>query len=48
MERKKGILPFTRVELIQVVLKNTEKQNRQKWEKLQLSQKHSSYYFTVA
>jgi len=37
---KKGIVPFTSVELIQVVLKNIITQNRQKWEtkKLQLCQ----------
>ena len=39
MDRKKGIVPFTSVELFQVVLKYIQKQ-RQKWErkKLQLSQ----------
>jgi len=40
MNRKKGIVPFTSVELIQVILKSIKKRKRQKWErkKLQLSQ----------
>jgi len=40
MNRKKGIIPFASVELIQVVIKNIKKHKRQKWErmKLQLSQ----------
>jgi len=45
MDRKNGIVPFTRVELIQVVLKNIDKQKRQKWEKLQLSQETSKWLF---
>jgi len=31
MDRKKGNVPFTSAEVIQVVLKNIEKQRRQKW-----------------
>jgi len=40
MDRKKGIVPFTSEELIQVVQQNIKKQNRQKLErkKLQLTQ----------
>jgi len=50
MDRKKGTVHFTSVELIQVVLKNIKKEKRQNERGRSCSQvtKHSSYYFTVA
>jgi len=45
--QKKGIVPFTSVELIHVVLKNIKTQMRQKWERknLQLSQETFKWLF---
>jgi len=46
MDRQKGIVPFTSVELIQVVLKKIKKQKRQKWEE-EVAAKSTNIHVTI-
>jgi len=50
MDRKKRIVPFTSVKLIQVVLKNirSRKIKNERGKSCSQVKKHSSYYFAVA